>query len=85
MFSNYLFFTKACEAGDAKKVIELLGKEKGEAYALVNDPDPDSRATALHLASAGGHMDCVTLIRGAGAALEVLARFEISFSLFSVC
>jgi hypothetical protein len=30
------FFVTACEQGDAKRVIELLGKEKGEAYALVN-------------------------------------------------
>lgn len=26
----------ACAEGDAKRVIELLGKEKGETYALVN-------------------------------------------------
>lgn len=29
------------------------------------DPDPETRATALHLAASAGHIDCVTLICGA--------------------
>ncbi len=35
------------------------------SYALVNDPDGETRATALHFAAANGHIDCVTLLRGA--------------------
>ncbi len=64
---------KACVKGDAKLVIEILGHGKGEGYALVNDPDPDTRATPLHLACHNGHSDCVRLIAGAGAALESVA------------
>ncbi len=64
---------KACVKGDAKKVIEILGQGKGEGYSLVNDPDPDTRATPLHLACHGGHVDCVRLVSGAGAAMESVA------------
>ena len=63
---------KAAATGDVKKVIELLGGGEG-VYSIVNDPDPDSKATALHLACTNGHKDCVTLILGAGAALESVA------------
>jgi len=64
---------KAARDGDAKKVIEIIGRDKAEGYALVNDADPDSRLTPLHLACIGGHSDCAVLLCGAGAALECVA------------
>lgn len=59
---------KAARNGDVKKIIELLAQDDG--YAVVNDPDPDTHATPLHMACLSGNKDAVTLLRGAGAALE---------------
>ena len=64
---------KAAQVGDAKKIIEVLGRDKEGGYALVNDPEPDSRLTPLHLACLSGDADSVTLLCGAGAALECVA------------
>ena len=75
---------RAAQSGDAKKVIEILGKDKEGAYTLVNDPEPDTRLTPLHFACIGGHADCVTLLCGAGAALECVAS-ALGTPLHCVC
>jgi hypothetical protein len=37
---------------------------------VVNDPDLESHTTPLHMACLSGNADCVTLLIGAGAAIE---------------
>jgi ankyrin repeat protein len=64
---------EAASVGDAKKLIELLSHDDG--YAVVNDPDADTRTTPLHLACLSGSADCVTLLCGAGAALETTSVY----------